>query len=44
MISVEEYARRMDINRPTVFAWLAKGYLAENIWIKSRQHTDEKVQ
>jgi len=29
MISLEEFAKRMAVSRSTVFAWLAKGYLAE---------------
>lgn len=29
LISVEEFARRMEVSRSTVFVWLAKGYLAE---------------
>lgn len=29
LVSVEEFARRMEVSRSTVFAWLAKGYLAE---------------
>lgn len=29
MISVEEFASRMGVSRSTVFAWLAKGFLAE---------------
>lgn len=29
LISVEEFAMRMEVSRSTVFVWLAKGYLAE---------------
>lgn len=29
MISVEEFARRMDVSRSTIFSWLTKGYLIE---------------
>jgi len=29
MLPIEEFAGRMGVSRSTVFAWLAKGYLAE---------------
>ena len=29
MLTVDEFGKRMEVSRSTVFAWLAKGYLTE---------------